>query len=182
VDRIVFMSQLKIESGAMTKAFIDEVKINSDQLFEFNKFSNNEFNKWKSEMGSLVDIADFLLENGESILTFWMTKVFCFEETRLTIKIPKRLSPVDSQIIAQYTYSKPELKIIKEVLQQYDLSDYGEIKAATTIFSNSLKTSSQFLSKVFNTEYKIFTNKLDSKQKKGQLIINYEAAGRIQGF
>ena len=123
-----------------------------------------------------------LLENGESILTFWMTKVFCFEETRLTIKIPKRLSPVDSQIIAQYTYSKPELKIIKEVLQQYDLSDYDEIKAATTIFSNSLKTISQFLSKVFNTEYKIFTNKLDSKQKKGQLIINYEAAGRIQGF
>ncbi|MHA1271181.1 MAG: hypothetical protein ACTSPY_15410 [Candidatus Helarchaeota archaeon] len=176
------MSQLKIDGGALTKAFVDEVRINSDGLHLFNRFSGEKFTNWRNNMGDLVDVADFLLEAGADILTFWMTNIYCFDKKRLNIQVPKKLSPVDSLIIAQYTFTKDEVKVIKEVLQEYQLSDYGDAKAATTIFSNSMKTIAKYLSKILNTDYNIFTNKLEHKEKKGQIIIIYEGAGRIQGF
>ncbi|TFF86959.1 MAG: hypothetical protein EU551_00115 [Promethearchaeota archaeon] len=176
------MSKLKIDGGALTKAFIDEIRLNSDLLHHFNKLTVEKFKGWRDRMGDLVDIADFMLDEGDSILNYWMTKVFSFNEKHLKISVPKKLSPVDSQIVAKYTFSKEEAKIIKEILQEYDIEEYGEQKAAETIFSNSMKSISGYLSEIFETEYKIFTNKLDHKEKKGKIIIEYEAAGRIQGF
>jgi len=182
VDRIIYLSRLKLDGGALTKAFVDEVRINSDNLHNFKRFCNSEFEKWRQERGSLVDVADFLIHHGADILNFWMTKVFCFNEKKLKIDVPKMLSPVDCQIIAQYSFSKDELKIIKALLQEYEVDDYDEKKAASTIFSNSLKVVSQYLSEIIDSDYKIFTNKLEYKEKKGQLFIDYEAAGRIQGL
>ncbi|TFF89585.1 MAG: hypothetical protein EU549_00040 [Promethearchaeota archaeon] len=176
------MSHLKLDKGALTKAFVDEVRLNADNLHLFDRFSNEKFEKWQDNMGSLVDVADFMVDEGEPILIFWMTKIFSFHEKRLTIKVPKKLSPVDSQIVAKYVFSKDETKIIEAILEEYDLGEYGTSKAAKTIFSNSMKTISKYLSKIIKTDYKIFTNKLEHKEKKGKIFINYEGAGRIQGF
>ena len=112
VDRIIFSSHLKLDGGALTKSFVDEVRINSDGLHLFTRFSIEKYNNWSMEMGDLVDVADFLIDSGGPILTFWMTKVFSFDETRLKIQVPKKVSPVDSQIIANYVFSKKEMKII----------------------------------------------------------------------
>ncbi|MBD3228307.1 MAG: hypothetical protein GF329_08960 [Candidatus Lokiarchaeota archaeon] len=176
------MSNLNLDEGALSKAFVDEVRLNADNLHTFDRMSKEKYEAWQSKMGSLVDIADFMVDEGEPILLYWMTEIFSFDNKRLTIKTPKKLSPVDSQIVAKYVFSKDETKIIEKILEEYDLENYGTIKAAKTIFSNSMKTISKYLSKIINNDYTIFTNKLDHKEKKGKIFIDYEGAGRIQGF
>lgn len=103
-DRIVFA----------LRDYIKEFK--NEKLEKLQEWMLSEINL--QENAKLIpNIARFILDHADQIFYRWYTELFCFDKTHLIIQNAKAMSRTDFAVQIQYTYSKQELKLFKEILQ-----------------------------------------------------------------
>ncbi|MHA1144648.1 MAG: hypothetical protein ACTSRW_07920 [Candidatus Helarchaeota archaeon] len=178
IDRLIMFHRL--ESSRITQAFEDEIRMNLDSAFAFEKELSTAWSKWLENKSNLGNYLGFFRKEGPNLFKFWLTNVFPFDASNLKIEFPIGPSPVDIILNFSYTFGEEEMKILTESLQMNGLM-MDPAQALNIIFSNAIKSIVNSVSKVFQVDYKIFTEGVETKSLNSNRIqISYRGAGRVQ--
>jgi len=177
--RIIKASNLQVMGGKFEKAIIDEANYDLNVVNAFLKRFQDVWMKWVKARGPHL-ISPFLEVVGSHIFYEFLTKLFHFNPS-LKVEVRKGQSNVDSQILINHVYTLEELRTLKKLKEEFDITHISdEIEIAKMMLSNCIKSITKFLSNIMNIKYRLFTSKLDGHIKKdNSLEINLIYDGRI---
>ena len=177
LDRVIGESRLELEGGKLMKAFLNESERSEYVLNEFFGAFKPRWNFWKRKKGS-HQISPFIEDQGKYILKIWLTFVFPFNYTRLVVDAEKGGSLVDANGLVGYAYTAKERQAIQQICQKYQV-DLPEREVARILITNAIKSMDPSISKVLETNYRLFIDKIDFFDKDDALAIKVAFVGRI---
>lgn len=178
LDRLIMFHRL--ESSRITIAFEEEIRMNLDQSFSFENDLRTAYQKWIGNRSNEGNYLGFFLKEGTNLFKTWMTSVFPFDLSNLKVDFPGGPSPVDVILEISYLFTEVEMNSIRNSLQMNGLM-MDPAQALNIIFSNAIKSIVGSVSKIFQVDYKIFTDNVETKQlNSGRVSIFYKGAGRVQ--
>ena len=177
IERIFESSHLKIEAGAIQKAFQEEIFLNAEEVHKYIKNMQEVWNNWKLSAETTV-VSKFIEEMGGYIFIIWLSDVYPFNLKKIEANCPSGVSAVDSRLHVAYTFDKNELKIIRSLLDKHSIEAQEDVVARTLIVE-AIKSISGTFSKIIQQSYKIFTSDVILVPGKGTVRVQYAGAGRV---
>ena len=177
IGRILKASKLRIELGAIQRAFHQEVSHNKEEYNNYFKNMEDIWNSWK-ELNNVDFISQFVSELGPTLFLLWLSDVFPFDFDQLKGKCPRGPSNEEALLEISYVFTREELQIIKDVLIANWINDSAE-EVAQTLFIEALKSISAAFSQIIQHPFKIFTSNVDLLKENETLTIQYAGAGRV---
>ncbi|MHA1797920.1 MAG: hypothetical protein ACTSVY_05670 [Candidatus Helarchaeota archaeon] len=176
IDRISTFN--RFDTSTITKAFLDEVRMNLSSQMAFKKKVQERWEKFTQNKSNVGNYSNFFILEGAELFQDWLSRVFPFSENN-RVEFPDSPSPVDIIFNISHAFEPEELSIVAESLQKSGL--YIDVNTVLgIIFSNAIKAIGQTISKVFKAEYKIFTDNIDILQKGNKTVVLFKGAGRVQ--
>ncbi len=177
LERVIGASRLELAGGKLAKAFFQEAQRNELILNEFIEAFTPRWNLWKRKKGSHL-ISPFIGEQGTYIFKLWLSFVFAFNYRRLDAQCEKGGSMVDSQGWVQYSYTPEERQLIKKICQKYQVN-MDEREVTRILITNAIKSIDPTISKIIETNYRMFIDKIDYFEEGENLKIKVDIVGRI---
>lgn len=177
LDRVIGSSRLELEGGKLSKAFLNESQRSSFILNEFYDAFKPRWNFWKRKKGS-HQISPFIEDQGKYILKIWLTFVFPFNYQRVVVDAEKGGSLVDANGKVGYAYTPQERQVMKNICEKYQV-DLPEREVARILITNAIKSLDPSISKILETSYRLFIDKIDFFEKDEALAIKVAFVGRI---
>ncbi|MHA1358409.1 MAG: hypothetical protein ACTSQI_19230 [Candidatus Helarchaeota archaeon] len=176
--RILKASKLRIELGAIQKAFLAELTQNKEEVQNYFRNMADIWDSWK-EINNVDFISQFFMDLGRSLLIMWMSEVFPFNFDQLIARCQKAPSLEEALLEIDYDFDHEELMIIKDALIGHWIDESVE-QVAQTMFIEAIKSISGVFSKIIKHPFKIFTSKVDLIRANDTLKIRYFGAGRVE--
>ncbi|MHA1265815.1 MAG: hypothetical protein ACTSRS_11335 [Candidatus Helarchaeota archaeon] len=177
LERVIGESKLELEGGKLSKAFLNESQRSSFILSEFFDAFTPRWDLWKRKRGS-HNISPFIEEQGRYFLKIWLTFIYPFNYRRLVVEAAKGGSLVDTNGMVGYAYTPEERAIIKKICDKYGV-DMPEREVARILITNAIKSLDPSISKIIETNYRMFIDKIDFFEKEDNLAIKVAWVGRI---
>ena len=177
LERVIGASRLQLAGGKLATAFLDESQRDELILNEFIDAFTPLWSSWKLQKGKHL-ISPFIAEHGRSIFKIWLNFVFPFDYRRLDAKSAKGSSMVDSLGSISYTYTPEERQLIKIICEKYK-TIMSEKDILRILITNAIKSLDATISKIIETSYRLFIDKIDFMEQQDNLLIKVEIVGRI---
>ncbi len=176
--RVLNSSKLRIQSGALQKAFQDEIALNAEATQKYHKSMEDIWESWK-ELNTTDFISQFVQDLGSTLFLMWLSDVFPFDFNRLSAQCPQGPSLEEALVDIQYKFSSEELKIIKDVLIAHWMNESEEY-VAQIMFIEAIKSISGVFSQIIQHPFKIYTSNVELIREYDTLKIHYSGAGRVE--
>ncbi|HUX99373.1 MAG TPA: hypothetical protein VMV49_07450 [Candidatus Deferrimicrobium sp.] len=177
LERVIGTSRLELAGGRLANAFLDESQRSELTLKEFLNTFYPFWEIWKKTKGGHM-ISPFIEEKGPSIFKIWLSLVFPFNYSQLQTDSEKGGSLVDTQGFVEYTYSPAERQLVKKICEKYQIV-MPEREVTRILITNAIKSLDPSISKILETNYRLFIDKIDFFEKEENLGIRVGFVGRI---
>lgn len=177
LESVIGESKLELEGGQLSNAFSSYAKRSEFVLNEFFDAFDPRWNFWKRKKGSHT-ISPFIEDQGKHILKIWLTFIYPFNYSRLVVDAEKGGSLVDANGKVGYAYSSAERALIKQTCEKYGV-DMPEREVARILITNAIKSLDPAISKILETSYRMFIDKIDFFERGDSLAIKVAWVGRI---
>lgn len=177
LDRVIGTSKLEVEGGKISKAFMEETERSQMVMEEFFKAFEPRWNWWKRKKGS-HQISPFIEDQGKYLLKIWLTFVYPFNFQRVVVEAVKGGSLVDAHGKVGYAYTPEERNLVKKICDKHQVV-IAEREVARILITNAIKSMDPSISKVLETNYRLFIDKIDFFEKDQTLAIKVAFVGRI---
>ncbi len=177
LERIIGTSKLELAEGKLKNTYLAEAERSELILGEFLDAFSPRWNLWKRKKGTHM-ISPFIGEQGPYIFKLWLSFVFPFNYRRLETGCEKGKSMVDSQGWVEYVYTKEERDLIQGICKKYQI-EMSEEDIVRILITNAIKSIDPTISRILETNYRMFIDKIDFPEKSDSLKIRVEFVGRI---